>query len=711
MDYKSINLKKADKQEMLKNILDGQFVIPSAKEKNEIQKTIQSSVETGNYIVARNALILGIYFDSSRTFLNIRKKGIFRYSNYVNKKCIVGSLTSELIDICNLVKYNSTNDLDYLLSVSNISNIHSSYNEINQLIISELKSFKSKYKGRSFVKTILSYVDFLFLTNHYPKSVDDPMEISSRSKEEISSAVSYLIYYISSIDEKNVEDTSLVSEDYIKSGEIGRIIIAACFISDFKEFEILIDHFNYKCILKGGILKILPPSEDFEKSIRLGFIRTQLQSFNDRVIEKEAESLENIFWEISKSEKLEFFKYTESHNYPRYRVEVPEPVYEFILEHFFKPDSFFHEEIDYLSHIFKEQLLNLDDLSKIKIKDDLTLLEFIKIKRVFYLFYFLFTNQIYKKEKVDTELLLRSLIPVIPEESFYKFLEKLTTPENIDSFLDVSCWEPNLDIFFDLQYHPILFLNKHFVIPLTILIHSNSIRNLFASEYKQNNTSILTDGFIDPIVDKLHSSFNKANIVSYKQTSVFNSDIDLFAVLGNTLFLFECKQSLHPVSVFDLRTTFDYIKKAEKQLDNFNQEFANGCLIKELESKHKINLGEINKIVSCIVLSNRLFNGNAFKYPIRNISEIENIIERGTMRTNKGLFWLWKGNELCLNDLLDYFSLNSRLVKLFYDSLSVKTLRYELTNPAIEVEFYYLDSKKALPMLNDFTSTLRIATE
>jgi len=713
MNYKILNLRKIKKSDLIKSLTENDFDIPSNKEKKEIQDTIAESIENGIYLIARNALIIGIYFDFERTFFNIRRKGIFRYSKYTSKKCIVDSLASEVLDICEKLGYVSNDNIKYLKSIINLKNLQFSYNDIHKFILGEVKSFKNKYKGKSIIKSLLSYVDYLFLSNHYPESITDPMELTSRTKEEISSAVSYLIYFITEKNTLNITDTTYVSEEYIKSGEIGRIIIAACYVSDFREFEIMIDHFNYECIVVGDKLQIRPYSEDFEKSIRIGYIRNQLQYYNDILSAEDTEessksvSIEELVDELNKQDEFNFFQYTETHNYPRYRVEIPEPIFEFIVERFFKPDLLFKEEIIYLAKVFKEQLLNPDDLKNIKIRDNLSIMDFIKIKRVFSLFYLLFTKQIYKKEKVDNEILLRSLIPVYPEKLFYNFIEKLTSTENIDTFLDIVCWEPGSDTLFDLQYHPILYFNNHFLIPLTILVNSNSIRNLFASEYKQNNKNLFTDGSIDALVEKLSSSFDKAGIQNFKQTSIPNTDVDLFAVFEDTLFLFECKHTLHPVSAFDLRTTYDYIKKAEKQLEYLNQEFSKGNLVKALEAKYKIDLTNIRNVVSCIVMSNRLFNGNVFKYPVRNINEIDNFLNRGTMRTNEGEFWLWQEEKLTLSDLLEYFSLESKLVKLLYDSVSARTLTYKLTDPPLIFDAYYMASEKAIPILNNFTSTLR----
>ncbi|MHB8155898.1 MAG: hypothetical protein ACYDEQ_00640 [Desulfocucumaceae bacterium] len=707
MDYKSINLRKINKEDLIKSLLQGEFAVPSKKEKEEIQKKIEIIDERGDYLVVRNALILGIYFETENTFSNIRKKGIFRYCNYIAKKCIILNLATELLEISQQLGCLSNNDFKYLKSIIHLSNLHQSYNKLQNIIIKEINSFQREYPERSLIKSLLSFVDYLFLSDYSPSSKTDPMKFDSRTKEEICSAVSYIIYFTTTIKTAVVADTNFVSEDYIKSGEIEHIIIAACLMSDFKEFEILVSNFNYECVETDGKLKIIPPKEDFEKSIRLGYIRREIQSYNDRINAEEAgSSLEDLVDEINSKGNFNFFQLTKTYNYHRYTVEMPEPVYKYIVDTFLKPNHLFKEEIIYLSHIFKEQLLNYDDLNKIKIVNDLSLMEFIKIRRIFYLFYLLFTKQIFKKEKVNTDILFRSLIPSYREDVFYNMIEKITTRENIRAYLEIVCWKPGMDRLFDLQYHPILFMNDHFLIPLSVLVTSNMIRNLFASEYKQNNVNLLTDGSNDALVEKLHKSFGKANIQSYKQISINKTDIDVIAIYENTLFVFECKQSLHPVSIFDLRTIFDYIKKAENQLDYITQELFNGNLAEILKSKYNIDLNKIKQIVPGIILNDRLFNGNVFKYPIRNIHEIENILERGTMRTDEGVFKLWKNDKLSLFDLVDYFSSENKLVKLFYDSFSFKPMTYRLIKQKLEVDSYYLDLEKAKIMLKVFTSSL-----
>lgn len=706
MNIGNINLKKVDKFELIRNLKNGIIISPTKKEFKKNFDVFENAFFTGDFLTARNSLIISVFFQCDDTFNKIKRKGIFRYSKYINKKCIVKNIAIEFTDICNDFGFLSNSLKIYLESIINYSSILDSYKSFDKFILLEIRKFEKKYPQKSLIKTLLSAIDYLFLSNYYPDEKSDLSNLFNRPKEEICSATSFLIHFYSDRIKAKEINTHFVAEEFILSNDISKLIIPICYHLDFREFEILIDHFNYSCEINNDKLLIKPPFENFEKAIRLGYVRTEIQKINDNVDTINAISMEDLVNEFNNQDSFEFFKLIDTHNYQRYRIEMPEPVFDMLIEKFIKPDALFKDEIIYLSSIFKEQLLNIESLNNRIIKDDLTLGEFMKIRRIFVIFYLFFSTAIFKNEKKESKLVLRSLIPVFPEEAFYNFIERLLPQSKINSFLDIVCWEPELDFIFDLQYHPILFIDNHFLVALSIFANSNTIRNLYASEYKTNNTQLLSNGEIDPLVDKLHSSLQEASLKSFSQTPIEFSDIDEFAIFEDVLFVFECKHSLHPVSLFDLRTTYDYIKKAENQLDLIVKDFNSGNLIKKLEDKHNLKLNGIKKIQGTIIISNRLFNGNIFKYPVRGINEIDNMLTRGTLRTAEGSFWLWKEKKLTVDFLLDYLSLENELVTLMYESLSKKRLTYEFANPVVEFDTYYLEIEKANSDLKVFTDKL-----
>lgn len=712
MLYQGLNLRKIKTNLLADNILNNRLQVPSKTEKKELSKTTKIAFEKTNYLLAINCLTIGLYYDTKNTIQTTQKSGLLRYSRYVGKRCIVPKIAHEILSLNNRLSFLSTEHIHYFESILNLNQLESAFKELQLTIINGIKSFEKKYKGSSLFKSLLVFADYLFLIDHYPLENNDLVSINGRGKEDLCAGISYLIYFLSKYKPLKVKDTLLVSEDFIDSGEINQLIIASCLINDFKEFEILIDHFNYKCIQKDGVYKICPPSPDFEKSIRLGYIRSQIQNSNDtnlalQDIDENHLSILQLVNEVIERENLVLFKVANTHGYLRYRIEIPEPLYNFIVDTFFKSDLLFKEEVVYLSKIFKEQLLNPQNLDTIKVKDELTLMEFLKIQRVFTLLFLFFKQNLERSPKKDVRLILRSLIPIQLEDAFYNLIKKLTSAKNIDSFLDITCWEPGMNILFDLQYHPLLFIEGRFMIPLSIMANSNSIRNLYASEYKKGNANLFTNGVVDGLVEKLELSFKSKKIICHSQVPLPKSDLDLCAIFDRTLFVFECKQSLHPVSSFDLRTTYDYIKKAEAQLDYINHLYESGDLDPIFKNRFGINLKSIDNVISCIVLSNRMFNGNVFKYPVRNINEIENLLGEGILRTDEGEFHIWRGTELSCSDLENYFGSNSALIDLMFDSLSASTSTYSQFSNPIEFETYHLDPAIAQAKLKKFTSNLK----
>lgn len=705
MSCTRINFRKIKSNILIEYIENGKFTILSKKSEKQLFSQFENAVLNGDFLSATNISIACIYLQLPDFFEFIKRKGIFRYSKYIYSKCFIKNLASEILIKCE--ENNSfLEEKKYLNSIINYAFVNNFYKAIDKVILLEIKAFERKFPKESFIKTLLASVDYLFLSNYYPEDKSSISEITGRTKEEISSAVSYLIYfYTNRIKNQNI-NTQFVSEEFLKSNEFPKLIISACYNLDFREYEILIDHFNYSCNLENEKLIIKPPHENFEKAIRLGYIRTDLQQMTDKIETFDALSFQKLVDDLNDKIDFDFFELANDFGYERYRVKMPEPLFEKLIENFILPDTLFEEEVIYLSLTFKEQLLTFEDLEKINLKENLTLAEFLKIQRVFIIFYLFFTKGIYKIENIKTDILLRSLIPSFKEEDLYTLLEKVFSIEKIEDFLDIVCWDPGMDYVFDLQYHPILYFDKNFIIPLSVYTHSNSIRNAYASEYKRNNKTLLSDGKFDPLVNTLILSLKNAGIECYTEINIGSTDIDVVAIYDKILFVFECKQSLLPVSIFDLRTTFDYIKKAEKQLDLIKKDFEEGNLIKKIEHKTKTKIGEITKIHGAIILSNRLFNGNIFKYAVRNIHEITNMINKGEIRTDNGEFHLWPEKKLTSQFLTDYLSLENKVYDLLFNSLSKRTLTYDILKPNIEFSTYYLDVKSALSKMEEFTNTL-----
>ena len=97
--------------------------------------------------------------------------------------------------------------------------------------------------------------------------------------------------------------------------------------------------------------------------------------------------------------------------------------------------------------------------------------------------------------------------------------------------------------------------------------------------------------------------------INYRYGGV-EGDCDVVALKDGYLFTFERKNSLHPCSSAELRTSFDYLVKAQSQLGKFallwtDQSFRNYFA----KVYSGTDLAIVQKTATTIVTGNRMFSG------------------------------------------------------------------------------------------------------
>src|SRR5207302_1914970 len=98
-------------------------------------------------------------------------------------------------------------------------------------------------------------------------------------------------------------------------------------------------------------------------------------------------------------------------------------------------------------------------------------------------------------------------------------------------------------------------------------------------------------------------------------------EIDCVAVLGDTLSVCECKNTLLPCSAFEQRTMFDHIQKAVTQLDRVKSLWGLDGFKRYLGQKLGRDLSAAH-LRTCVVLSKRLLSGASIQgHPIRQARE------------------------------------------------------------------------------------------
>jgi len=69
----------------------------SKSEKKKIFEQFEQSISKNKFGYSFNYLVLGLLYDKNSFLNNIKRKGIFRYSKYLNQKCIIENLVSEIL--------------------------------------------------------------------------------------------------------------------------------------------------------------------------------------------------------------------------------------------------------------------------------------------------------------------------------------------------------------------------------------------------------------------------------------------------------------------------------------------------------------------------------------------------------------------------------------------------------------------------------------
>lgn len=251
-------------------------------------------------------------------------------------------------------------------------------------------------------------------------------------------------------------------------------------------------------------------------------------------------------------------------------------------------------------------------------------------------------------------------------------------------------------------YTPVLKVSGVYLLPVAVLAHSNIARNaLRTSEFRFDKSNA-----VDPVSDELLHAFEQAGIrtgsafkYSYGATE---GEIDVLAYCEGRLFAFECKNSLHPCNIYELRQSHDYVQKAFSQLSRFRRLFANPDFRKYLNGRLPCVAEQTTKLSTCVVTGNHMFNGYQHDgHVVRSIYELTNVVTCGVAdfilptsaegSSNAELRWkFWKGPQFSPSDLVDYLE-GSSLHKVALRSMVSQEQMVPFPGRELRFESFYMD--------------------
>lgn len=666
------------------------------KEFSQIFQDIDKYISKNQNGRAINYLSLLLIANENLSIDKIKETGMFRASRSDFSNHHIISILDTLITYSPALSISRSN-LDYFESARNIQELVPDIKKRFIYILKNLRRFE-----KNILKSLIAFIDYLFLIDHKATYSDSMNNIENFTKEELAEAVSYLTYIFESYIGLKDEHFYFIDEKLaLKNPIFESILLNACIIKKYQTAEVLIDNFGYICKKEQNSLRIESPNSNLEKSIRLGFVHTEIHrqniGFNILNLSPPPVALEDEsrkFYQLLKSKLFEI------KDFPVKRITMTFPKIPPILE-FINSEKFFLEELMILAEANKEYFLRLVDLKSFCIKGSLTLFDLIRVHRL--LNFIRLINNEYMQQYIDSDptLILRSLLPTFTADGIAEILDICLDQEKIKNFLELLCWHPESNKVLDLQYQSILHTEKGYVIPLNVFSLSNYIRNILASERVRK----FHEGTIDPLQDTLVEVLkNRFEYVSPNINYKFRSEnkdgqIDVIAKDQSSLFIFECKNSLLPTNIFELRTSYDYVKKAAEQLDKTKAIFDDEQFRPLMGNILKWDLDGVKNIYTCIVTGNRMLYGYVINnHTVLPIHELKSFLETGTIFLFNKMFRIWHSNTFKLEELIKFIQDNP-LQKTALDSMDGVSKSYKLNGKSMVFDTFELNINKMVTTL------------
>lgn len=610
-----------------------------------------------------------------------RKKGIFRYKAWGFKTNCAESLLIKIKGLYKLIPY-SDDTKRFIDKKLMLSWMFEFYKKSEEDLIKYIKEHHRNRRriryGEVFVeealfKELLAYADAMFY--YYDRSYDNfnKHKIEGYGHEEITEGISYIIYlYDATIGIKS-EISYTVSAQYVSSDEIEKIILMACKVIQVQEWEICIDYFNYNVKQTGDNFLIFDDTQLFEKSIRLGYVKRDMQEqlFYQKNSEENYLSLSEVGSYIKDNLGEQLVKEAGTGALSRYRFEFPETLFDVFKNPDMFQGGFFKEEVLSIAYTAREMIMNNEAVSEKKITKNCTLNDVLLFQRFFSFLNFV-ANEILFKQK-DWNKIIRSLIPHFQREGLINILTVFMGDRvKAEELLQLFTYKKDKKL--DLQYTPFIEASSGLLFSNSLVSKSNLLRNCIAYSYLAKNQLVNQDDretLVQECVEIFSQRQQEYRVFFNKQFSYNgqSGEVDVLAISDQDVIIIECKSPLNPTNNFEMRASVEHINKAIKQLDHCKAAFKDKAFIKKYLRSLSIP-DKPRNIHTCIVFGNRLFNGYSVKgHPIRYVRELDMILNLGHIHSAAGTWRVWQSEEFKQEELISFLSSEHPLMISNFNSM------------------------------------------
>ncbi|SEI57241.1 hypothetical protein SAMN04244579_01185 [Azotobacter beijerinckii] len=618
-------------------------------------QSLLENIKSRNYDASFGMFRFVFFTGLEEPLSEARKQGVFRASKAEFNPKLIKELLLELYASGTL----SDEEQHYVRSVKGILLVAPDILDLKKKIIAAASS------RRYFLKTVLSIAETKYndLMRYFDERPEKPYAdvLFHNNKESILTAASYLVQvYREAIPPLRLRDSNGIDES-TDHAFYYNLFEAAFAITNYLEAEIKVDFYDYEVVVDETTKRISVDNVDFETAKSYGYIKTDLRAFSQiRIYERLASSksyneLLDEFWDRDSQEEQSIV-YAIRH----------EPVERIVLKALFaeyghKANIFSHD------YPFKEEQMQMlaladenynPDIFETKIYKSFTCFDLFKLQRFFGFVAFIY-KKAYEKLKSDGHpnadlIRKRSILPVFDKEELVKIFQNTTgkSQSACEGLLEkLTNEKPATDEVIDLQYKPILTIENRCLVMPTVFACSSLWRSLAISEKVHFSVFGKHDYMVKSVLDTLVCQGFKV-----RHDFHFGEDeVDIAAIYGEHLFLFECKNPYHPVNDFELRNTHAHLVKGFSQLDNFKNRFSDHQVLDQFLRNLDVEPRLIKNIHYGVINANRALSGFT-KNGIRvfHANEFMNFISSGKIISAGDEYCCWRSNNFDISDLISY---------------------------------------------------------
>ena len=594
-----------------------------------------------------NWLVVGIVADQDYWFRQARNTGIFRASRSGYSANLSRYIATTLLSYERALRLTPLSK-SYLQSVLELLRVAPAVRAADAQLIKNIRKHRT-----GLLKGLVAVLDSLFLL----RNEFGQLFFEGLIPEDYANGFSYLYYKLTTIHGLHPSDVGAVPERLLNGRWYLDLLRQAVAIKRFMEWEVLVDAFGYNCSYDDTKreLNIAAPDPTLEKSISLGYTQQFYQELAilDQVKSPQIASVESVaagLREAMDKAGLIQLKTTPSARYVFLFPKLEE------LRKLLVDERLFLEDLAVRAAASRDLHIAVPELEAVKVPET-TIVALLRMQRWFGVVRSVINSFLVSRIKSEPGLVLQSLVPVFDRARIADLLSMTDDSGSVSEILDLLNWKSDSESVFDVMYQPFVSgPGESLMLPLNIIASTNVIRN--SLQLKHIRISMNTSG--DPLPAYLEKRLLSLGLLARGElTYSFKGkagDIDSALLLGDHLFIWECKNSLHPTGPFELRTSYDLILKATEQLDQFLECWADQSFRRYLANKLGWNLDRVAHIVTGIVTGNRMFLGyRSGAHAVRSYHELLNFIVDGKIWFADQAAEVRPGGPLQPEDLAAYF--------------------------------------------------------